>query len=117
MADAAPAAKRTRKRAAAAPEAPTGVAAAASAEPAPARRPKAATVPAWPTLRRTLEQGDRGPHIAAVQERLAALGHYAGRITGLYGYETVRAVRRLQGSRGLRPSGTIDAAAWAALYE
>lgn len=70
-----------------------------------------------PAPRRPLESGARGPVVVAVQERLSSLGLLDGKVNGVYGYATVRAVRRLQGARGLRPSGIIDAATWAALYE
>lgn len=68
-----------------------------------------------PGLRRPIESGDRGPLVVDVQKKLTTLGFYDGRITGVYGYMTVKAVRRLQGAHSLRPSGVIDAATWAAL--
>lgn len=78
--------------------------------------PAAAATPTLPPLKRALEAGDRGPAIIAAQERLTELGHYDGKISGVFGYMTVKAVRRLQGAHGLRPSGIIDAPTYSALY-
>ena len=70
-----------------------------------------------PALRRsTLEPGDRGEIVREIQERLTALGYMDGKINGLYGYATVRAVRRAQGDYGMRPSGVVDTTLLEALY-
>lgn len=93
----------------------------AATEPAPApaatatRKAAAPKAPVQP--RRPLEQGDRGDTVRAVQERLQTLGYDPGKINGLFGYATVRAVRSMQGAIGTRPSGVIDAATWAALWK
>jgi hypothetical protein len=66
-------------------------------------------------LRRPMEQGDRGKPVIDLQERLTSAGFYQGKISGVFGYETMRAVRRVQGANGMRPSGVVDAATWAAI--
>jgi peptidoglycan hydrolase-like protein with peptidoglycan-binding domain len=86
-------------------------------EPAVIRPGKLTGVNPPAGFRRPLESGDRGPVIADVQRQLTVIDMYAGKISGVFGYETVRAVRRLQGVNGLKPTGTIDAATWAALYK
>ena len=86
-------------------------------EPKPApRKASAPTVATPPMPSRPIEPGSRGEIVLAVQERLSALGLMDGKVNGLYGYSTVRAVRRLQGQNGIRPSGVINAATWHALY-
>jgi len=84
----------------------------------PPTPPRDATEPSAPPFpaRRAMESGDRGEHVSTAQQRLTALGLYDGKVSGVYGYAMVRAVRRLQGASDLRPSGVIDAATWAALY-
>jgi peptidoglycan hydrolase-like protein with peptidoglycan-binding domain len=74
------------------------------------------TVPATGTLR----FGSEGPAVSRLQDRLRALGFYAGDTTGYYGAITERAVLDFQVSRGLAADGiagpvTLDALNTAAL--
>lgn len=97
---------------------PEGTTESAEAPPAAAKAPaRKVSQPEPPVLRgKRLEPGDRGPAVLQVQEQLERRGYPVGKLTGLYGYGTVRAVRSLQGAAGLRPTGIIDAATLTALY-
>jgi hypothetical protein len=48
-----------------------------------------------------------GSTVAAAQERLARLGYYRGRIDGVFGPETRRALTRYQSDNGLRVTGYL----------
>jgi len=50
-----------------------------------------------------------------LQQALADLGHYDGKVDGIYGPETVAAVKALQGASGLPQTGTVDKATEVAL--
>lgn len=63
----------------------------------------------------TLQQGDRGPEVAALQQRLQTLGFYDGLITSYFGPETEAAVRRFQQSRGISANGVVASATLFAL--
>ena len=58
---------------------------------------------------------DGSPLVRAVQRRLAVAGYPPGRIDGLFGPETWRAVAAFQTSRGLRVDGVVGSRTWAAL--
>jgi hypothetical protein len=53
------------------------------------------------------QYGDGDSSVAAAQERLARLGYYRGRIDGVFGPETQRALIAFQRDRGLNPSGYL----------
>lgn len=63
-----------------------------------------------------LGQGDRGPEVLALQERLQSLGH-ALVCDGIFGPLTRAALISFQASRGLRPTGLLDADTAEALKE
>ncbi|MEY2958957.1 MAG: hypothetical protein RLZZ01_1525, partial [Actinomycetota bacterium] len=65
-------------------------------------------------LTRTLQVGDEGRDVEAVQIRLGRLGHPVGS-TGYFGTSTETAVRAFQRSVALYPSGRADRATLAAL--
>ena len=58
---------------------------------------------------------DGSPLVRAVQRRLALAGYSPGRVDGLFGPETWRAVVAFQTSRGLRVDGVVGPKTWAAL--
>lgn len=62
-----------------------------------------------------LEQGDRGRAVQDVQTYLKQQGFYTGQIDGLYGPNTVLAVRNFQQSRNLIADGMVGPRTWAAL--
>jgi hypothetical protein len=64
---------------------------------------------------RELASGDRGSHVRAVQERLKALGFYAGTCDGVYGQGTSRAVKAARQALGLSARDKVDAALYAKL--
>lgn len=59
--------------------------------------------------RRSLQPGDRGSEVEDLQRRLGDQGFNPGRIDGIYGPNTQRAVRRFQQARRLYPDGFADA--------
>ena len=81
--------------------------------PAPRSRRRrsngAAAVPA------SLTRNDHGEAVADAQRLLSAAGDSCGQIDGIYGPATAAAVSRFQGARGLRVTGRVDGATWAAL--
>lgn len=66
--------------------------------------------PGWPPLRR----GSRGDYVLVLQQHLAGAGASVSQ-DGSYGSRTTTAVRTFQLSRGLTPTGVMDAATWRAL--
>lgn len=61
----------------------------------------------WPLM--------RGPDVAQVQQRLAALGYDPGPADGIFGRRTEAAVKSFQRSRGLVVDGIVGPGTWAAL--
>lgn len=55
-----------------------------------------------------LAPGARGSHVAALQDRLRALGYYYGVADGIYGAATVRAVQAARSALGLPASEGAD---------
>ncbi len=66
--------------------------------PAPAEE----TADAWPTLRKA----DSGDDVAQLQEALASLGYFTGKVDGNYGDATVAAVKAFQKANGLAEDGS-----------
>jgi peptidoglycan hydrolase-like protein with peptidoglycan-binding domain len=111
--------KPTRSRTAPAKQAE--VTESVKAEPTPAPKPTPKPTPKSPEVvtsiifRRRLSQGDHGPVVAEVQRVLAARGAWEGAQDGRYGTMLAKAVRQFQGSKGLKPTGEVDARTWEAL--
>ena len=57
----------------------------------------------------TLEKGDKGTAVKAVQQRLKELGYYKSSIDGSYGNVTVTAVKAFQAKNGLTQDGKVSA--------
>ena len=62
-------------------------------------------------------EGNRGDVISDMQQRLKAAGSLKGDIDGIYGGDTVKAVKEFQRSRGFPVSGVIDEVTYSALRE
>ncbi|XGV94954.1 MAG: peptidoglycan-binding protein [Leptolyngbya sp. BL-A-14] len=62
-----------------------------------------------------LKQGTRGPAVVALQERLRSLGFFKGAADGVFGAETLTAVKAAQRSFKLEPDGVVGAGTWSAL--
>lgn len=62
-----------------------------------------------------LTQGDHGPAVLALQERLASLGYWLGRADGTFGTTTRQAVYALQKVAGITADGVVGPATTAAL--
>ncbi len=60
-------------------------------------------------------QNVRGPLIQSVQAQLNAKGFNAGTVDGVWGDNTMRALRAWQSANGINPSGEIDDQTWAQL--
>jgi spermidine/putrescine transport system substrate-binding protein len=65
--------------------------------------------------RRVLRPQDTGPEVAALQERLKALGFSVGRADGQFGDVTLAAVLAFQRSQGLQTDGVVGRFTWDAL--
>jgi peptidoglycan hydrolase-like protein with peptidoglycan-binding domain len=66
-------------------------------------------------FRRRLSQGDHGPAIVDVQKALTEVGFFEGPADGRYGTLLARAVRQFQDSKGMKPTGEVDAKTWEAV--
>lgn len=62
-------------------------------------------------------EGNRGDVISDMQQRLKAAGSLKGDIDGVYGEDTVKAVKDFQRSRGFPVSGAIDEVTYSALQD
>ncbi|MBR4069446.1 MAG: L,D-transpeptidase family protein [Clostridia bacterium] len=62
-----------------------------------------------------LAPGARGSHVAALQQRLRALGYYYGNADGIYGAGTAQAVRAARRALGLPASDGADEQFYSAL--
>jgi len=62
-----------------------------------------------------LRSGDSGESVMLLQERLKALGFYAGPVDGLFGAQTEMGVRRAQDHYGLEADGVVGPATWSAI--
>ncbi|MDS1030297.1 peptidoglycan-binding protein [Bacillota bacterium LX-D] len=56
-----------------------------------------------------------GPDVRNVQERLASLGYYSGKVDGIYGKVTAAAVQNFQNAVGLTADGVVGPDTWNAL--
>nr|BFD85096.1 peptidoglycan-binding domain-containing protein [Streptomyces sp. Xyl84] len=81
--------------------APPGLAPTAPAQTASAS-PRVTRTPLPPA---TLRRGDRGPEVSELQERLARLYLYTGRIDGFYDQHVENSVRTYQWARGITTDG------------
>lgn len=66
-------------------------------------------------MRRTLNDGDHGPAVQAVQERMRDKGFWDGPCDGRYGTRMGKAVRQLQAAKGVRVTGEMNPWTWEAL--
>ena len=60
----------------------------------------------------TLQLGDEGPVVSALQLAVAALGFDVGEIDGVFSESTATAVAAFQESQGIDASGIVDDATW-----
>jgi len=67
-------------------------------------------------LPEVMRRGDKGPAVQAAQKQLKALGLLAGAADGIYGANTVEAVKKLQTANGLKADGIIGPATAAPLF-
>lgn len=68
-----------------------------------------------PVVLPTLRQGMRGSAVVALQERLRSLGVFKGAADGVFGAETLTAVKAAQRSFKLEQDGIVGAGTWSAL--
>ena len=103
---------------------PSGAAPAASAPtsvpptsvpPSPSASPSPSPSPTPPPSLVNLKTGSKGDAVTLLQQRLTALGYWAGRVDGNFGDVTQQAVFALQKATGLPRSGTVTAETEAAL--
>jgi peptidoglycan hydrolase-like protein with peptidoglycan-binding domain len=68
-------------------------------------------------LRDEVRSGTEGNSVRELQEQLAALGYYGGRVDGDFGPITHEAVRAFQEAAGLTPDGIVGERTWDVLEE
>jgi lipoprotein-anchoring transpeptidase ErfK/SrfK len=81
----------------------------------PTTAPPTTTPPGETVDRATLRPGDKGPDVAAVQERLRTLGYWLGTPDGTYGGLTVQAVTAFKKVEGMDRDGIAGPATLAAI--
>ena len=64
-----------------------------------------------------IRQGSRGNYVCIAQDDLNTLGYRTGGLDGVYGAQTVDAVKRYQASRGLASDGIVGCNTWRSLQE
>ncbi|MGI6256403.1 MAG: peptidoglycan-binding protein, partial [Acutalibacter sp.] len=64
----------------------------------------------------TLQQGDQGDSVVAIQERLEQLGYLTEAFDGHYGATTADCISRFQTANGIEATGIADPATQAALF-
>ena len=69
-----------------------------------------------PIYERELKQGDEGEDVRALQERLQALGYFAGSADGWFGPDTGEALAEFQRQNGLLASGMLDEITFGVLW-
>lgn len=67
--------------------------------------------------RATIRAGDQGAFVLDLQDQLATLGYFAGRVDGLFGPRTREAVLAFQADHGLDTDGIVGPRTWAALAD
>lgn len=64
-----------------------------------------------------IRQGSRGNYVCIAQDDLNTLGYRTGGLDGVYGAQTVDAVKRYQASRGLAADGIVGCNTWRSLQK
>lgn len=64
-----------------------------------------------------IKEGDRGPEISSLQQRLKELGFFKANVTGYFGSMTKDALIQFQQAKGLKPDGVMGASTEASLGE
>lgn len=67
------------------------------------------------SLRRTYSDGDHGPAVQVIQERMRDKGFWDGPCDGRYGTAFKKAVRSMQDAKGIRVTGEMNPWTWEAL--
>ena len=90
---------------------------AATRRPASARRtPKPTVDPNATAKPKTIKYGAKGPEVTALQKRLAALGYSVGKVDGIFGKATEKALIAFQKNNKLKADGLGGAATLNSLY-
>ncbi len=90
---------------------------AATRRPASARRTPRPTVDPNATAKpKTIKYGAKGPEVTALQKRLAALGYSVGKVDGIFGKATEKALIAFQKNNKLKADGLGGAATLNSLY-
>jgi peptidoglycan hydrolase-like protein with peptidoglycan-binding domain len=86
-----------------------------SLAPSPSASPSPSPSPTPPPSLENLKVGSKGDAVLVLQQKLTALGYWAGQLDGNFGDVTQQAVFALQKAAGLSRSGTVTAQNEAAL--
>lgn len=90
---------------------------AATRRPTSARRsPKPTADPNATAKPKTIKYGAKGPEVTALQKRLAALGYSVGKVDGIFGKATEKALIAFQKNNKLKADGLGGAATLKSLY-
>lgn len=65
-----------------------------------------------PEFKRTIEAGEKSVQVRYVQGVLKQLGFHTGKVDGIFGTMTSKAVRKWQASKGLKITGIVKAKDW-----
>lgn len=95
---------------------PAGTTTPKPSKPATETRPTATATSATETVALpVLRQGAKGSAVIALQERLRSLGVFKGAADGVFGAETLAAVKAAQRRFKLDPDGVVGGGTWSAL--
>jgi peptidoglycan hydrolase-like protein with peptidoglycan-binding domain len=63
----------------------------------------------------TIRFGNSGPYVRRLQEKLASLGYFTGTADGVFGQDTLNAVRNFQYAHALTADGVVGTKTWVSL--
>ena len=85
-----------------------------TATPAPTEAPTPA--PTFQVPKMTIRRGDKGEDVRLIQQRLIDLGYLKGKVDGVYGSASQKALEAFQNKHGLKVDGTAGPETYAILF-
>ena len=83
---------------------------------APTQEPAATPVPTFQIPTATVRRGDTGENVRLIQQRLIDLGYLNGKVDGVFGSASQKALEAFQSKHGLKVDGTAGSATYAILF-